>query len=38
MNKVKQIWNNLGDIPIDDNECIKVEFMDFSIGTHREDI
>ena len=38
MNKAKQIWDNLGDIPIDNNECIEVEFMDFPIGTHREEI
>lgn len=32
------LWRLLGDCPIDENECIDVQFLDFPIGTHREDI
>ncbi len=33
-----EIWEKLGDIPIDEDECIEEKFMDFDIGTHREEI
>lgn len=36
MTKVKKLWNKLGDIPIDKEECIEKEFLHFEIGTHRE--
>lgn len=34
----EKLWEQLGDIPIDDDECIKEEFIGFQPGTHREDI
>lgn len=34
----KRIWNELGDVCIDDNECIDSEFYGYPIGTFREDI
>lgn len=32
------LWNKLGDIPIDEQECIEEKFEHFEIGTHRETI
>lgn len=34
----KKIWDKLGDVCIDDNECIDSEFYGYPIGTFREDI
>ncbi|MBP2098836.1 hypothetical protein [Enterococcus rivorum] len=36
--KLEEMWSDLGDIPIDDNECIEETFDDFPVGTHREEI
>jgi len=36
--RAEEIWEKLGDVPIDEDECIDEVFMDFDIGTHREDI
>lgn len=33
-----KIWDELGDVCIDDNECIDSEFYGYPIGTFREDI
>ena len=33
-----QLWKDLGDVPIDEDECIDIDFKDFPKGTHREDI
>lgn len=35
---IEKIWNELGNIPIDEDECIEEEFLHFEIGTHRETI
>jgi hypothetical protein len=32
------LWEELGDIPTDENECIEEEFAGFPAGTHREEI
>lgn len=34
----QRMWRELGDIPIDEDECIEEEFYGFYPGTHREDI
>ncbi len=34
----QQIWDQLGDVPVDEDECIDGVFLDFDKGTHREDI
>ncbi len=34
----QQIWDQLGDVPVDEDECIDEVFLDFDKGTHREDI
>lgn len=31
-------WDALGDVPIGDDECIEEVFLDFEVGTHREEI
>lgn len=31
-------WDALGDVPIDDDDCIEEVFLDFGVGTHREEI
>ena len=38
LDEAKEIWANLGDVPIDKDECIEENFMGFDIGAHREDI
>lgn len=34
----QDLWDLLGDIPIDEDECIEESFLSFEIGTDREDI
>lgn len=36
--KLKDLWNNFGNIPIDHEEKIEVPFLHFPIGTDRYDI
>lgn len=34
-----QLWEEFGDIPMDpETECMEEEFLDFPVGTHREEI
>ena len=33
-----QLWEELGDVPINSNEEIESPFLFFEIGTHREEI
>jgi len=37
-NFIKYLWGVLDDIPIDEDECIEVDFHICEAGTHREDI
>lgn len=37
-NKLEKLWNDLGDIPINENEEIEEPFLFFDEGTLREDI
>ena len=32
------LWEQLGDVPVDDEECIDTPWLDFPAGTHREEI
>jgi len=32
---VKDLWSKLGDIPIDEDECIEEDFLHFARGTDR---
>ena len=34
----KEIWEKLGDIPVNDNGEIEEPFLEFEVGTDREDI
>lgn len=34
----KKLWEELGDIPIDENENIELPFLHFSVGTYRYEI
>lgn len=36
--EAEKVWSKLEDIPIDKDEQIEIKFMDFEVGTHREDI
>jgi len=38
LNKLKELWKELGDIPINDDEEIDVPFLDFEKGTDRYEI
>lgn len=35
---VRALWSDLGDTPVDENDCITEIFGGFPPGTHREDI
>ena len=32
------MWDELEDVPIDENECIDIDWHGWSKGTHREEI
>ena len=34
---VNKIWEELGHVPTDENDCIEIQFLDLITGTHRED-
>lgn len=36
--KARRLWALLGDVPVDDDECLEQPFLDFEAGTHREDV
>jgi hypothetical protein len=36
--EIENLWDELGDVPIDENECLDVDWHGWSKGTHREDI
>lgn len=36
--KAKELWSRLGDIPVDDNECLELPFLDFKVGDERVDV
>ena len=38
MTELKNLWRQLGDIPINNNEKIDKGFLHFPRGTHREEI
>lgn len=42
MNELYQLWDQLGDVPTtfegDDVDCIEQPFLQFEVGTHREEI
>ena len=34
----KVLWQELGNVPIDENECLEEDFYIWSKGTHREEV
>lgn len=38
LNKLKEMWEEFGDIPIDNGECIKSGFYHWPAGTDRYEI
>jgi len=38
MEELEQLWIELGDIPTDEDDNIEVPFLDFEVGTNREEI
>lgn len=36
--KIESLWDELEDVPTDENDCLKSEFLSFPIGTHREEV
>lgn len=37
-NKIEEMWNAFGDVPLDENECLEASWNDFPKGTHKEEI
>ena len=35
---LESMWDELEDVPIDENECLDVDWQGWSKGTHREEI
>lgn len=36
--EIEKLWDELEDVPIDENECLDVDWQGWSKGTHREEI
>lgn len=36
--EIEKLWEELTDVPIDENECLDVDWRDWSKGTHREEL
>lgn len=36
--KLRELWEAFEEIPIDDEDTIEMDFMDFPVGTYRFDI
>nr|DAN25940.1 MAG TPA: hypothetical protein [Caudoviricetes sp.] len=36
--KIQEMWEEFEDIPIDEDECIEVQFYNWEVGTNRYDI
>ena len=35
---LEKMWDELEDVPVDENECIDIDWHGWSKGTHREEI
>lgn len=38
LEKLKKLWEDFSEIPIDNNDCIEKPFMHFEVGTYRFDV
>lgn len=36
--EIERLWDELEDVPTDENECIDIDWHGWSKGTHREEI
>lgn len=36
--EIEKLWDELEDVPIDEDECLDVDWHSWSKGTHREEI
>lgn len=36
--EVEDLWGELEDVPVDENECLDVDWREWPKGTHREEI
>jgi hypothetical protein len=36
--EIERLWDELEDVPIDEDECLDVDWHSWSKGTHREEI
>ena len=36
--ELQELWDRLGDTPIDSRDCIEVSFLHFPVGTNRYEI
>lgn len=36
--EIEKLWDELEDVPIDENECLDIDWHGWSKGTHREEI
>lgn len=37
-NEIERLWEELTDVPINEDECLDVDWQGWSKGTHREEI
>ena len=36
--EIEELWDEFEDVPIDEDECLDIDWHDWSKGTHREEI
>jgi len=36
--EVENFWDELEDVPVDENECLDIDWQSWSKGTHREEV
>ena len=36
--EIENLWNELEDVPVDENECLDVDWQGWNKGTHRKEI
>ena len=36
--EIEKLWNELEDVPVDENKCLDIDWKGWNKGTHREEI
>ena len=36
--QIEELWDEFGDVPVDEDECLDVDWQCWKKGTHREEI